>query len=64
MEQGRLEMNTLVERFADKQHLFILGDFNVGLGVEGSGIAPSQPGTTAPCKTTPTNEPSRKKQEA
>ena len=44
MEQGRLEINTLVERFSDKRRVFLLGDFNVGPGVASSDIAPFQPG--------------------
>ena len=44
VEQGTAEIMTLIERFANKERIFLLGDFNVGSGVPSLGIIPVQPG--------------------
>ena len=43
-EQGTLEINTLIERFSDKERVFLLGDLNVGPAAPSLGIVPVQPG--------------------
>ena len=44
VQQGRLEISTLVERFKDEQRVFMLGDWNVGPGNVRAGIVPVHAG--------------------
>ena len=44
VEQGTLEISTLIERFSDKERVFLLGDVNVGPAAPSLGIVPVQPG--------------------